>query len=158
MGLVYMLSINTLERFSEKKEHKKPDLKNLKTFLMGFEFEKSARIVCYDNLSECVVVLDKNTTKEVSNDFISKDVRLYRYDLTLGIVEIEPDVYFDANSLQRDVGFSYTIYKNGVGEQIIVQNNKKIYDFSDYFDGVVVYNNLEELKASKEALSFEVLK
>lgn len=151
IGVVYMLSIGSLEKLKAKSQNMLPTLSNLKSFLLGKDFEKEARFVCFDGCSTCSVLLDGNATEEVEG-FFDSPPKLYRYDQTLGMEDAEPDPYFDANGVQKDVCFSYRIYKEGIGDQILVEYHHMIYDYSDYFEETKVYDSIEDAKQHKESL------
>ena len=67
-------------------------------------------------------------------------------------------VYFNSEDVEEEVCFSYSIGKNGVGDQVIVEFKDKVYDFSTYLGSISVYNSLEELLEVKENLAQEILR
>lgn len=156
MGVVYMFAIGSLQKVKQKNQNDLPTLTNLKKFLLKKEFEKKARFVCYDSCQECSVVLD-GKPKEKIEGFFASYPKTYRYDESMGMQQIEPDPYFDAEGVERQVCFSYAIYKNGIGDQIYLEYNSKVYDYSDYFEDVKIYDSLEDIQNEKEASLQKVL-
>ena len=156
MGIVYMFAIGSLDKIKAKNEEKLPTLSNLKRFLLAKDFEKEARFVCFDDCSSCSVVLDGKESSSVSN-FFDSEPKSYHYDPTLGMEQIDPEPFFDANGVQKQVCFSYRIYKNGIGDQIAIEYHDKIYDYSDYFEDVKVYDSVNELQNKKESILQKVL-
>ena len=156
MGVVYMFAIGSLQKVKQTNENALPTPKNLKKFLLHEVFEKKARFVCYDNCEKCDLVLDGKTVATMES-FFQRAPKTYRYDATLGMVQTYPQPYFNADGAQEQVCFSYMIHKNGIGEQIYLEYNGRVYDYSDYLDGVKVYNTIEEIQDKKESLLQKVL-
>ena len=65
------------------------------------------------------------------------------------MVELEKD---------NDTCFSYTLNKDGVGEQIFVEFKDKVYDFSSYLGKTPVYDSVADALEAKESLIREVLR
>ncbi len=156
VGVVYMFAIGSLEKFKAKSDNTLVTLPSLKAFLLAKDFDKEARFVCFDGCSRCSVLLDGNISQEI-NDFFDSAPKTYRYTQNLGMENIQSDPYFDENGIQKDVCFSYRIYKEGIGDQILVEYHNKVYDYSDYFEDVKVYDSIESAKISKEAVLQRVL-
>ena len=156
MGVVYMFAIGSLDKVKQKAQNLLPTPTNLKKYLLQKEFDKKARFVCFDDCKECSVVLDGNVSERVEGFFHSMP-KIYRYNATLGMEQVDPQPYFDASGVEQQVCFSYTIYKNGIGDQIYVEYEGKVYDYSDYFDGVKVYDSTSEIENEKTALLQKVL-
>ena len=157
MGVLYSLALNNLQKVSNSSKEKL-SLKNLKKFLLSFEFEDDAKIVCFNDCRECKLLLDGNETKQDIKNFIDDSLEAYKYDFQNGITKVTFEPYFDKNDVEQRVCFSYDISKNGVGDQIFVSYQSKVYDFSDYFNGVKVYDDIDEIVNKKESLLNEVLK
>ncbi|SFV53958.1 hypothetical protein MNB_SM-7-992 [hydrothermal vent metagenome] len=156
MGVVYMFAIGSLETIKRKSQNTLPTLANLKAFLLAKDFEKEARFVCFEGCSSCSVVLDGNVTQSLSTLF-DVDPKIYRYNSLLGMEQVELDPYFDANGVQKDLCFSYRIYRDGIGDQIFVEYKDRVYDFSDYFEDEKVYDSLDSLLQKRESLVQKVL-
>ncbi len=156
MGVVYMFAISSLDQIKAKSQEKLPTLLNLKSFLLAQDFEKEARLVCFEDCGRCSVVLDGKTVQNIDSFFTSPP-KLYRYDATLGMEEIESDPFFDEDGIQKEVCFSYRIYKDGIGDQVLLEYGNKVYDYSNYFDDVTVYDSVDEAKRYKESLLHKVL-
>ena len=157
MGVVYTFAIGSLERVKLVNEKRLPTLQNLKKYLLKKEFDYEARFVCYDECERCSVVLDRNES-EVVEDFFQEEPKLYSFNSLLGSLQrIEAESYFDQEDVEHRSCFSYRIYKNGVGEQIFVKYRNRVYDYSEYLDGVGVYDSLEDINTKKESLLQKVL-
>lgn len=156
MGIVYTFAIGSLEKVRQKSENLLPTAKNLKAFLLAQDFEKEARLVCFDDCSHCSVLLDGKETKTTQTLFDSS-VKLYRYSPTMGMEQTQSDPYFDENGVQRDVCFSYRIYKDGIGDQILVEYKNRVYDYSEYLEDVKTYDSIDAAQQHKEAMLHKVL-
>ena len=148
IGIVYTLSIGNFNKI--KNETKQISLEGLKDYLQDFPYEKNVKILCFDDCSGCDIFVDdeKINEKEIE-DFLDDTVSVYRYDFSLGMVKLEKD---------NEICFSYAIDRRGIGEQIFVEFNGKVYDFSTYLGSVPVYNSIGEATDAKEKLIQEVLK
>ena len=151
-----MFVTTSLDKIKAKSENHLPTLSNLKQFLLTKKFEKEARFVCFEDCTRCSLLLD-GTTKRKFSDFFDSPPKLYRYDVTFGIEQIDPDLFFDENGVQQQVCFSYRIYKNGIGDQILVEYKGSVYDYSDYFEDVKRYDSIEAAKQHKESMLQKVL-
>lgn len=156
MGVVYMFAISSLEKVKQLSHNDIPTLQNLKRFLLQKEFEKKARFVCFEECEQCSVILDKKAEETITG-FFQKQPKIYRYDATLGMEQIQSEPYFDADGIQHQTCFSYTIYKDGTSDQIFVEEGGSIYDYGEYFDDVKLYDSIEEAQEKKEALLQKVL-
>ena len=148
IGVVYTLSIGNFKKIEDKKQ--KLSIENLKEYMQSFPHEKSVEFLCLDDCSGCDVLVDdeKVNEKEIE-DFLDKSVRVYRYNFSLGMIELEKD---------NDICFSYSIDRKGVGDQVFVEFKTKVYDFSTYLGSVPIYNSLGEAIDAKEKLIQEVLR
>ncbi len=148
IGVVYTLSVGNFKKI--KDESKKLTLQGLKEYLHELPHDENIEILCMEDCSACDIFADgeKINDKEIEN-FLDKSVKLYRYDFSLGMVEIE---------MESEVCFSYSMDKSGVGEQVIVEFKDKIYDFTAYLTSTPVYNSIEEAVDTKESLIQEVLR
>jgi len=156
MGVVYHLAINSLETIKKLQNNEKLRFSTLKRFLLHFSFEKSSRLVCLQG-GRCFVVLDNEKAENIEDDLDTNGVVLYRYTPREGLIETECEPYFNTRGIEQDVRFSYTITKDGIGEQLIVQTDKGVYDYTSYLDDVVEYNTPEELVSAKEGLLFKAI-
>ena len=156
MGVIYIFAITSLDKIRAKSENHLPTLSSLKQFLLAKEFEKEVRFVCFEDCDRCSVVLDGKTTQKFSGFFVSPP-KLYRYDATLGMEQIKPDPFFDENGVQQQVCFSYRIYKDGIGDQVLVEYKESVYDYSDYFEDAKRYDSIEAAGQHKESMLQKVL-
>ena len=156
MGVLYTFAIGALERVQKKEANLLPSLEHLKSYFAHLEFEKEARLVCYDECHSCRLILDRNETRKVDS-FLDAKPQRFRYDPLLGMTEEESEPYFDKNDIEHATCFSYRYYSNKTGEQSIFKYKNNVYDMSGYFEGVKRYDTLEELKEEKERLLQKVL-
>jgi len=153
MGVIYTLAINNFDKLKDKS--KNLSLTNLKEYLTSQKYKKDAEFMCFNRCLECSLFIDGEKTKDIDS-FLDQDIKRYRYDFNYGYVEVENKVYFNEKDVEQDVCFSYKVDKNGVGEQLLIEYKNKFYDFSEYFEGVKVYNSLDEVTEQKEKLIEEV--
>ncbi len=148
IGIVYTLSIGNFNKV--KDESYKLTFQGLKEYLQDIPHEKNVEFLCLDDCSVCDIYVDgeKFNEKDIE-DFLDKSIRVYRYDFSLGMTELEKD---------NDICFSYVIDRKGVGEQVLVEFKDKVYDFSTYLSSVPVYNSIGEATDAKEKLIQEVLR
>ncbi|MDO8453603.1 MAG: type II secretion system protein [Sulfurimonas sp.] len=155
IGVVYTLAISSFQKIGDAS--KKVNLENLKEYLQNFPHAKSSKILCLDDCSKCDILVDGEVEKTL-DDFLDKNVKVYRYDFLQGMFEEKQEVYFNKEGVEKKVCFSYEVDKKGVGGQVFVVLNESVYDFSTYFEPVVVYKSLQEAIEAKEKLIQEVLK
>lgn len=156
MGIVYTFAIGAIERSKHSKQQQQLSLKNLKSYLAARDFKEEARLVCYDACSRCTLLLD-HTKRVKTKPFLSAGVEIYRYDDQTGLMQYDSAPYFDADDVEHPSCFSYTMQRNGIGEQLVVSYRGRVYDFGAYFEDVDVYDSLEELQQHKEALRQKAL-
>lgn len=155
IGVVYTLAIGNFERIGD--ETKKVRLESLKEYLQNLSHQESSKLLCLDDCSECTVFADGEVVATLE-DFLDESVKVYRYDFLLGVFEEQKEVYFNKEGVEERVCFSYAVDKNGVGAQVFVEFKELVYDFSTYFEGVVVYKSLQEAIDAKEKRIQEVMK
>jgi len=156
VGVVYTLAVSKLQNISQQKIV--PSFANLKEYLHSFlqEQTKEARLLCLDDCSECSVYVDG--FKKVSFDsFFDSSVEIYRYDFLQGSQSVELPTFFDEDSLEQRVCFSFSVDKNMIADQVIVVYKERAYDYTTYFTQTPVYESLSELIEAKEAQNQEVL-
>jgi len=154
MGVVYTLAINNFQKLDAK--HPKLSLKNLKEYLSGFKHTKSVRLVCLDDCKSCFIVVDSKKLKIKIDDFLDTNVKTYRYDYDLGAMPKENDTYFNKEGVEENVCFSYRLDADGVGDQVLVEDKNRVYDFSSYMTHPAVYKSVEEAVNAKRSFEMEV--
>ena len=157
IGIIYTLAVTNFQNIS--KSEQKLTLATLKSYLQSFPHTKSVRFLCLDDCSSCNILVDNEVIKEldgVFDNFIDDTIKVYRYSVLDGYVEKNQGVYFNSENMQEDICFSYSIDKNGIGEQVLVEFNEKFYDFSPYFTPSIIYNSIEDAREAKEKLNTEV--
>lgn len=159
IGVVYTLAVGSFAKMGDASTQ--VTLKNLKEYLQSFEYEKSVKFLCFDDCSSCDIVVDGKINEEMKGSFdgfLDSSVKVFRYDFYQGMQEYTNEVYFNNENIEEAVCFSYTIDKKGIGEQVFVEFNKKVYDFSSYFGATPIYDSLSEVVDAKEMLNSEVLR
>lgn len=153
IGIVYTLVVGNFNKIAE--EQTKLNVENLKEYLSSMKYENEVKLLCLDDCSACDILVDGVKTQRVE-DFLDEDIRVYKYDSSYGYMEIEQEVYFNAEEIEEDVCFSYAIDKAGVGSQILLEYKERFYDYASYFTATKVYNSIGEAKEAKEDLMREV--
>ncbi|MBA3026564.1 MAG: type II secretion system protein [Sulfurimonas sp.] len=155
MGVVYSLSINGLQRSAKGAEN--VTLMNLKNYMLSLEYEKNVRLLCLDECESCDILVD-GVKQETLEKFLDKSVKTYRYEFLQGVHEVKHELYFNQENVEEDVCFSYSIDKQGVGEQVLVEYKKAVYDFTPYFSSTIKYASIQEAVNAREKLIQEVQK
>lgn len=159
IGVVYTLSITKLQNVGEKSHH--ISLQTLKPFLLSQKYKENARILCLDDCSECKIFLDNKVENKLTkrfHNFLDESVEVFTYEQLDGFKEFEFDPFFNAEGIEEKVCFSYSVDRNGIGEQLFVRFQEKVYDFTTYFEKTKIYNSLDEIVEKKENLYQEVLR
>ncbi|QOP41723.1 prepilin-type N-terminal cleavage/methylation domain-containing protein [Sulfurimonas marina] len=143
IGVVYTLVITKLHSVNEEQE--KLSLKNLKSYMYKqIKDGNSSKLVCEDDCSVCTLYIDQEKRAEIE-ELIDDSIEVYRYSYSEGLVQ------------QRFKGcFEFEVARDGISDQYIVAFKDKVYDYSEYFKGVKVYDTLQECVDEKEQLIQEV--
>ena len=147
MGVVYNLAIVNITKANDTKQ--KLTLRTLKEYLAKIPHHEYSELVCLDDCSICKIVVDGNVTDEIKN-IVDENVQMYRYDDRDGPVKVEPRIYFNSEDVEQHVCFDYKMFRNGVGDQIFVENREKYYDFTRYFEKTTVYETMEDLVDARD--------
>ena len=159
IGVVYKLSLSNFQKID--KNVTKVTLQNLKEYLQGFSHDKSVKFLCLDNCKKCSVFVDGELQEDIKNDFdgfLDKTLRVYRYDFSFTLFELQKDIYFNQRGVEQDVCFSYEIDKKAIGEQVLVEFKNKVYDFTSPNLEVPIYNSLQEALSYKRDLYYKVIR
>ena len=159
IGVVYTLAISNFQKLEEGATN--VSLLTLKKFLHEIPHEKSVKLLCIDECSDCMLFIDGKKSTEhdtLFDDFLDDSVKVYSYDFSLGYVEYQNEVYFNSEDIEEDVCFSYSVDKKGIGEQMLVEYDKFVYDFSPYIDGVTKYDSIEDAKEYRENIHKDILR
>ena len=145
IGVVYSLAISKIKEPLKKTAHK-PTLLTLKSYLLRFMQDgNKVSIVCGDRCSQCTIYRDNKVVSKIAS-FVDENVQSYRYDFFLGAVALPKG---------KDC-FTFSVYKNGVSDQIIVLDKGKAYDYTGYFTKTKAYNSLQDAITAKKQLQEEV--
>ena len=149
MGVIYTLVITKLKSYNETQEALQ--LETLKPNLgaLAKEFHTKVKLFCFDECSKCAVFANQQHLKDVTPLF-EEIPEIYKYNYLNGIEEKKNDVLFDADGVEQDVCFSFGVDEDGVSDQVIVKYKEKVYDYSNYFSDVDIYDTLEEVVDAKE--------
>ncbi len=156
MGVIYTMSVRSFPTETQKVEEKL-SLLNLKEYLKGLEYEKTARIICLDDCQSCDIVIDGEINSTIEN-FVDDSIHVYRYSYLQGEQEVVKEAYFNERDVQEHVCFSYGVDKKGVGDQVLIEYKNAAYDFTRYLEPTQKYASLEEAVDAKSNLIEEVKK
>ena len=156
MGVVYTLAIDNFQKLDNKAS--KLSLKNLKEYLLSIPHKKSVKLLCIDTCTDCFLLVDGKKSDAKLNNFIDDSVRVYRYDFNLGAMQKENQNYFNKEGVEENVCFSYEVDSKGVGDQVLVEYKKLVYDFSPYFETTTVYNSVEDAVSTKQNLATDIIR
>lgn len=154
MGSVYMLAVNKFELIKEVTTE--ISMRNLKEYLQKIPHEKSVEILCLNNCSSCDLLVDGKKEADSIDDFIDASVEVYRWDLFSGVQEQSKKVFFNEDGVEKNVCFSFSVDKRGIGDQVLVKFKNKVYDYTTYLDETPVYASLQEFVDVKEKLAQEI--
>jgi hypothetical protein len=149
MGVVYTLSVNGLQRSASGTANL--TLLNLKEYMLSLEHTKSVKILCLNECESCDILVD-GAKHETLEKFLDKSVKTYRYEFLQGVHEVSYALEFNAEDVEEDVCFSYSIDKQGVGEQVLIEYKNAVYDFTPFFTSTVKYASMQEAMDAKEKL------
>jgi len=155
MGVVYTLVITKLQTVTPKTE--KLSLETMKATMAKIAKKSYATVElwCFDSCESCALFVAGKKLRDVE-PFVDREVEVYRYDYLRGLIPVDPDPFFDKNDLQKDVCFHFSVDSQGVSDQVFVVSKEKAYDYTDYFNGVGVYDSVEKIVETKEKIIEEV--
>ncbi|SFV70797.1 hypothetical protein MNB_SM-5-1489 [hydrothermal vent metagenome] len=156
MGVVYTLAINNFSRLNSDSTQKLR-LENLKEYLGSLKYSKSARVLCLDNCANCGIYLDGNKTKSIDG-FVDDSVKTYRYDNSYGFIEQKQKTFFNADGVEENICFSYTLDNNKIGDQVLIEYKNKFYDMTTYLQKTPVYKSMQAAQDAKENLVNAVIR
>ena len=143
IGVVYTLVITKLHDVNEEK--KKLSLQTLKSFMYKqIHDAQDATLICKDDCLTCKLYIDKKEVSTIEN-LIDASIEVYKYTYSQALVP---------QNLQEC--FVFHVNRNRVSDQYIIVFQEKVYDFTEYFQDVKVYNSLTDFTNEKEKLIQEV--
>ncbi len=143
IGVVYTLVITKLDSVNDEKEQL--SLKTLKSFMYKQIKEgKSAKLVCKDDCLTCKLYIDDQEIATI-DELIDNSIEVYKYSFSQGLIP-----------QQFDGCLVFEMERDRVSDQYIIAYKNKVYDYSEYFDMVKVYDSLQEFVSEKEKLIEEV--
>ncbi|MBA1437558.1 MAG: prepilin-type N-terminal cleavage/methylation domain-containing protein [Epsilonproteobacteria bacterium] len=156
IGVVYTLVITKLHTVNNQ-EAEQLTLQTLKSYVAKFLGEANgAQVLCFEDCERCELYVDGVKRADLPK-LVSKDVRIYRYDQTFGMQEVIPELFFDKEGLEEELCFSFKFFKEGVTQQYYIEDDGKVYDYTDPFSDLKVYETLEDLQDAKEKTKQEVM-
>ena len=159
IGIIYTLAITNFQNITNPT--KKLTIENLGHYLNSFQHKKDVKFLCLDDCSSCNIFVDGEIVKELKgsfDNFIDDSIRVYKYSYLDGYIKKEFTPYFNHEGIEEDVCFSFSIDKNGISDQILLEYNNKFYDFSSNLSTKKIYNSIEEATEAKENLKYKILK
>ena len=156
MGVVYTLAINNFSQLNTNRA-KTLRIENLKEYLGALKYSKSARVLCLDNCADCGIYLDGNKTKSIDG-FVDDSIKTYRYDSSYGFIQKKQETFFNADGIEENICFSYTLDNNKIGDQVLIAYKNKFYDMTTYLENPPVYNSMQVAQDAKENLVNAVIR
>lgn len=156
IGIVYTLAF--IQYQGSKENSIKPDIGNLKEYLVSYlkEDGNSSKLLCLDNCEICSIYVDDKKVSDIDVFFKDK-IEIYSYN-SINEIEIEElGNFFSEDGIEKDICFSFEVDKNMVSDQVFIINGGKVYDYTNYFEKVKIFNSIDELKEEKENIVKEVL-
>jgi len=158
VGVVYTLALGNLQNLKDGKV--KPSLLNLKSYLSKLKYDDEVKLICLNNCENCFVLrdskLDENVSSEFEN-FLDSSVVVYHFNINTGFSELPKAVFFNKEGVSEDICFSFSVDKQKVGDQVVVEYKNRVYDFMDYFSPTKVYATTSELMDERQRVVNEVL-
>jgi len=156
IGVIYGLVINSMQRINDKEASL--SFETLPSFLETMYQQNSVAYICVDNCKECAVYVDGEKVKE-AKAFMEDErhLRFWRFDVNLGTQELPFTPIFDEDDREFDVCFRYEIFKDGSSTEMIVETEKKVYDYRGSFHPVTHFSSLQSLEESRQDELQEVL-
>ena len=156
IGVVYGLVINSMQHINDKEKHL--NFKELPTFVASFYQQNHVAFTCIDNCKKCALYVDGVKVKDVDS-FLKEErqLRFWHFDANLGTQELRFTPIFDEDEREFDVCFTYEIFRDGSHSEMIVETEKKSYDYRGSFHEVDTYSSLQALEESRQDELQEVL-
>ena len=159
IGVVYTLAITNFQKVGDQSQN--ITLQTLKKYLQTFPCKKDATFLCLNDCSSCEIVVDNKKIDELNgvfDNFLDQSIEVYRYDFSSGLQERDKKIYFNEEDIEERVCFSYTVDKQGIGDQIIIKFKNNVYDYSSNAQIAPRYKTLDQVIVEKEKLVTEVLR
>lgn len=159
IGVVYTLAITNFQKVGD--ESLKVTFPTLKKYLQTFPYEKDVQFLCLDDCSSCDIFVDGKKEEKlhgVFDGFLDDTIEVYRYEYNSGVQEIEKEIYFNEEGSEESVCFSYTVDKQGIGDQVMIKFKERVYDYTSYLLIPPTFKSIEEAVEAKENLFQEVLR
>ncbi len=145
-----MLAVNNLQNFNNPVT--RLTLQNLKEYLQSIPHQESVELLCLDDCSSCDLIVDGKKDPDIDpiDELIDDSIQVYQYDFYLGLQEKPRKIYFNEDNIEQNVCFSLSVDRQGISEQVAVQFEDKVYDYSTYLTSTPVYNTIKEFVHAKE--------
>lgn len=158
MGVVYTLAITNFQAAAEQKEAL--SIKRLPALLASFDFEKEAKIVCFNGCKSCALYLDGEHITEYDDSlssFFDDSIKSYRYSMQQGFMPIKERVFFTDEHSYEMLCFEYGVTNRGYNEALFIEFGGKVYDLHSRFEAKE-YASLEQAREAMQRLENEVLR
>ncbi len=157
IGVIYGLVINSMQKINDKEASL--DFETLPSFLKTMYQQNSVAFVCIDNCKSCAVYVDGLKVKEVE-PFMKEErsLNFWYFDANLGMQELRFTPIFNEDDREFDVCFRYEIFKDGSSSEMIVETQKKSYDYRGLAHKVDTFSSLQTAQESRLAELQEVLR
>jgi len=156
IGVIYGLVINSMQRINDKEASL--SFETLPSFLETMYQQNSVAFICIDNCQECAVYVDKEKVKEVDSFMKEeRDLRFWRFDANFGTQELRFSPIFDEDEREFDVCFRYEIFQDGSSSEMIIETQKRSYDYRGLSHKVERFSSLQALQESRQDELQEVL-
>ncbi len=154
MGVVYSLSVGSFQKAKENAFAL--SIKNFREYLYSFYQKNRVELICIDRCKECAVFVEGEKVKELKPLF-DDSAKFYAFDPLLGTRELAFSSLFDKDGREEEVCFRYTIYPNGVSDEMMLEYKDRVYDQVSYFGKPVMYYSIEEAIEERRALLDKVV-
>lgn len=154
MGVVYSLALGSFKRAKENPFTL--SIKNFREYLYTFYQKNKVELICIDRCKVCAVYVDAEKVKELTPLF-DDSARFYSFDPLLGTRELAFSSLFDKDGREEEVCFRYSIYPDGVSDEMMLEYKDRVYDQPSYFGKSVMYYSIEEAIEEKRELLDKVV-
>jgi prepilin-type N-terminal cleavage/methylation domain-containing protein len=156
IGVIYGLVINSMQKINDKESVL--GFESLPTFMRTFHQRNHVALICTDNCKACALYVDGEKVKDV-DPFMEKErvLRFWSYDANIGARELRFTPIFDEDDREFDVCFRYEIFKDGSSSEMIIETQKKSYDYRGLLRPPTRYSSLQALEESRQEEMQELL-
>lgn len=158
-GSVYALALPHFQKIDSNMME--VGLKNLKEYMQQIPHEKSVELLCFDKCNDCSVMADGRKVQELDetfDGFFDPSIKSYRLERYFAVQEIQNRISLNPEGISEEICFSYKIDARGIGDQVLVEYDKKVYDYTQPDLRVREYSSLAEALSYKQKQMDEVIR